>query len=191
MDEARALAGRLRKAMVARGVTTLGELVDGALVLVEAKYLRKAADLLDRFAAPEVVRLTLADARHNGLIYWSPNTERGHVAKAQMLARIDTALSTLPPPASAARWKHVKRGTEYEVIGVGKMQTENWHTTSLEEYQLCGDVRWEREVDASADMREVVIYRCLADGSLWVRPREEFYDGRFVQVPPPAASGEG
>jgi hypothetical protein len=31
-------------------------------------------------------------------------------------------------------------------------------------------------------MREVAIYRSVDDGSLWVRPREEFEDGRFAAL---------
>lgn len=38
----------------------------------------------------------LEDARTNGLTYWEPQTERGHVAKAQMLARIEAALAAQP-----------------------------------------------------------------------------------------------
>ncbi len=38
----------------------------------------------------------LRDAKDNGLIYWEPNTERGSVQKALMLARIDAALSVQP-----------------------------------------------------------------------------------------------
>lgn len=34
----------------------------------------------------------LRDALNNGLIYWEPNTPRGHVAKAQMLKRIEDLL---------------------------------------------------------------------------------------------------
>jgi hypothetical protein len=30
----------------------------------------------------------LREVRAKGLIYWEPNTERGHLAKASMLARI-------------------------------------------------------------------------------------------------------
>ncbi len=41
-----------------------------------------------------VMELTdaLIDARHNGLIYWRPMTERGVVEQATMMARIDAVL---------------------------------------------------------------------------------------------------
>ncbi|MBX8803370.1 restriction alleviation protein, Lar family [Ochrobactrum sp. MR28] len=67
--------------------------------------------------------------------------------------------------------QHVKRGTEYHLIGIGKMQTERWIEPGI--YPKPG----------IADMREVVIYRSVDDGSLWVRPREEFDDGRFITLP--------
>jgi hypothetical protein len=35
----------------------------------------------------------LIDARHNGLIYWSPMTERGAVERAAMMSRIDKVLN--------------------------------------------------------------------------------------------------
>lgn len=35
----------------------------------------------------------LREARDSGLIYWEPNTARGHVAKADLLARIDAAIA--------------------------------------------------------------------------------------------------
>ena len=33
----------------------------------------------------------LYEVRHNGLVYWEPNTLRGAAAKAKMLAEIDAA----------------------------------------------------------------------------------------------------
>ena len=66
--------------------------------------------------------------------------------------------------------RHVKRGSEYVLIGYGKMQSEDWVTD-----HGCDGSRL-------VDMQEVAIYRAVSDGSLWVRPKDEFEDGRFVRL---------
>lgn len=66
--------------------------------------------------------------------------------------------------------RHKKRGTEYVLIGIGKMQAEHWMTSGYP------------PANEYVDMREVAIYRSVDDGSLWVRPREEFEDGRFEEI---------
>lgn len=61
-------------------------------------------------------------------------------------------------------FKHLKTGGIYELIGEGREE---------------------------ATMNPIVVYRAHVftsgghgDGTLWTRPRAEFYDGRFVEVYP-------
>lgn len=75
--------------------------------------------------------------------------------------------------------RHKKRGTEYLLIGTGKMQAGGWSDAGAIAAALLG----EAPLATSVDMREVAIYRAVDDGSLWVRPREEFEDGRFDVLP--------
>ena len=60
---------------------------------------------------------------------------------------------------SVDRYVH-KKGGVYDVISEGKVQTEN----------------------GLFDMDNVVIYRSLSDGSIWVRGADEFFDGRFTAI---------
>jgi hypothetical protein len=57
------------------------------------------------------------------------------------------------------RWRHKKRGTEYDEIARGLLQVTL----------------------AAGDNEPVVIY-CGDDGRYWVRPVSEFEDGRFEVI---------
>lgn len=50
-------------------------------------------------------------------------------------------------------YRHVKRGTIYEVLF--------------------------DDATRESDKAQLVVYRCIEDGKVWVRPASEFFDGRF------------
>lgn len=73
-------------------------------------------------------------------------------------------------------YRHKKRGTEYIVIGEGKMQAP-WAIMNAMSIE-------------PVDMEPVIIYRGT-DGQIWVRPKEEFEDGRFEKVSDAKPSSNG
>lgn len=104
------------------------------------------------------------------------------MAQSYIAYDVATAIRALPPAEPVNQWqpthRHVKRGTEYQLIGIGKMQAEGWATYS-------DGVGY-----SPVDMREVAIYRG-DDGQLWVRPVAEINDGRFAPIPAAPASKGG
>ena len=58
------------------------------------------------------------------------------------------------------QYRHKKRGTTYTVMGRATLQAEG-----------------------PLDNTKVVIYQSNIDGSMWVRPEAEFFDGRFEHIP--------
>lgn len=61
-------------------------------------------------------------------------------------------------PRPFTRWRHLKTGNEYVVLGVGMIE---------------------------ATLTAAVLYRrAVGDPLVWVRPLAEFLDGRFVEIDP-------
>lgn len=75
------------------------------------------------------------------------------------------SFDTNPCPIGS-RWQHVARGTYYTVINHGTLLV----------VALDG---------ARYDNEHVTIYESETDHSVWVRPLDEFLDGRFTRVPLP------
>ncbi|MEN5083692.1 hypothetical protein ABE438_14510 [Bosea sp. TWI1241] len=82
-------------------------------------------------------------------------------------------------PGATRRVRHGKRGTTYSVIGTGSIQTGSWTEEAIGQDES-GANYCELQ---SVDMAQVVVYQSEGDGSLWVRPADEFEDGRFEDLP--------
>lgn len=181
--KAREALARLREnlasfdAEVAYELATGGERADlWGEIDVNVEDLRAALSALDQ---PSGVRVGEAlDAARKALEKIRAYSDRPHADRYVIREIAEKTLSALDLSAIGAEgWKpthrHKKRGTDYMLLGIGKMQAENWH-----EHDGMA------EQNPSIDMREVAVYRG-ADGQLWVRPREEFEDGRFELLPSP------
>ena len=70
------------------------------------------------------------------------------------------------------RVRHLKRGTEYEVLGDATAQTGVVGGRVLGDYD------------------KLIVYRCLETGKLWCRFTDEFRDGRFETLTPAQAPGK-
>lgn len=96
-----------------------------------------------------------------------------HVKRGGLLLR---SVHNAIPGARIVR--HKKRGSSYRVIGEGKMQADMWRDVTRA--VPWGDDRPWGGVH-SVDMEPVMIYEDEA-GGFWVRPKDEFEDGRFEDI---------
>jgi hypothetical protein len=73
-------------------------------------------------------------------------------------------------------YRHKKRGTVYEIVSFGKFQASDLF---LKGYNIFYQI----ETYKTVDMIEVVVYRNINDQEeVWVRPKTEFFDGRFENI---------
>lgn len=91
------------------------------------------------------------------------------------IAALQWALSHVP--ASREIVRHVKRGTEYEVLGEAEVQVST-HCVALPGSTII------REARAGYGGDHLTVYRCLKTGKLWCRRPDEFRDGRFEPATP-------
>lgn len=66
-----------------------------------------------------------------------------------------------------ALYRHKKRGTVYEIV------------TDYASLQCSADPVFERRFEDDT----WTVYRNVKTGAVWVRPTEEFHDGRFERLP--------
>ena len=93
------------------------------------------------------------------------------------------ALAVFP---SGERFFHEKRGTTYDIYGVGHANSalEVGIKRRIEPSNLM--VMWDEGVDLKKvlfDRDEVVIYRDVQSGEFSIRAKDEFLDGRFTLAP--------
>ena len=76
-------------------------------------------------------------------------------------------------------YRHVRRGSTYEVVGRARMQI-GWETVAR---VARTDSRPAVTAGALEKLTFVVYRETDHDGQLWIRPESEFIDGRFEEVP--------
>ncbi|AKR55755.1 hypothetical protein XM25_08073 [Devosia sp. H5989] len=135
---------------------------------------------------PEEPTREMILAAHDGPLMAADHTMTAE--SEAWLIEMYQAMLAKAPLQPVATHRHKKRGTEYVLIGIGKMQAENW----LDGRKAGRDSGGNFHV-LSVDMHPVALYQSVDDGSLWARPIEEWNDGRFEELAAPAqpqAKGE-
>lgn len=94
-------------------------------------------------------------------------------------------------------WIHRKRGSRYEILSqksrvvgwqayddgdpivVYRAPGVGWRAGTVEPGRPLAQIAHVQCSGVLHPEKTVVIYRGIADGRIWVRPRNEFFDGRF------------
>lgn len=142
--------------------------------LETGKLLVAAPDLLEQVG---VLTGLLRELRDNGLIYWEPQTTRGATNRSLMMARIDAAIASTEKAALQPTHRHVKSGRLERVIGEAEAQVSTGRQCM--EVGPNGSKHW--HIRDIKDGDRLVVYQG-GNGKLWVRFRDEFNDGRFVEI---------
>ncbi len=172
-DHASALA-MIREAVEAFGPATSLEsreasLLRGPEALHEAEGIVEALIRLRVLQAPSADVAGLIDEHARAFAAWHAwDSPANRLALDVVRSELDATLARRADGAAAgvagdpSRWRHVKRGTTYRMLGKAEVQV-------TEPYRI-------HEEDI------VVVYQSEADGKIWVRPEGEFEDGRFARI---------
>jgi hypothetical protein len=149
---------------------SLSALQLAALRAIEAALTRPAGDgwKPDREAVAQVVHDAMRWAADRSCVDKHPEWQGGNSFAEDEARRAADRIAALS--AEAEGWRHVKRGTVYEVLGRAIVQDAYG-------VGVCEDA-------------QVVIYRG-EDGKIWAREEVEFRDGRFEPLPAAPSSNNG
>ena len=112
---------------------------------VEVLYAYCCAEAGGRVAYCDCVK------KAHGAVFLPEKQVGDHIRTGQLVAVADDAIEC---------YRHVKRGTVYEVLGEAELQTN---------------------ADNLVDGSQMMVYRG-EDGKLWCRHYDEFHDGRFAAM---------
>lgn len=128
---------------------------------------------------PDIVRSAVANAVAADGFANGPAAK--HYAALRALDWVETLIAARPAAPEAQGWRervrHVKCGTEYEVLGEAEAQIA---TQDHQSAKVCGEGR-----RILREGQTLTVYRG-SDGKLWCRFTDEMRDGRFETITPPS-----
>ncbi len=119
-------------------------------------------DLTETSLAVRLCAIYESDAENLYDEQFALNLIKEYPERREGFQRLAAFVETLIAERDALPRVRHRKGGVYEVLGLAVVQTD----TPLADYDV------------------VQVYRNVDDGSLWVRPKQEFDDGRFVALSP-------